>query len=184
FPGADDLLRTYQVIGRGLAAGLRRVGVPAELVPVTKARGKGTPTFCFARTGSYELVVGDRKLVGSAQRRQAGAFLQHGSILLDADLERLRLLFPGEEGADPLAGMTTLAAVLGRLVAFDELVPALAAGMGEGLGVELVPGGLTPEEARLVEALIREKYGTEAWNLHAHAAAALGAEPASLRPSC
>jgi len=185
FPGADDLLGTYQVIGRGLAAGLRKVGVPAELVPIGKAaRGASAPAFCFARTGSYEIVVGDRKLVGSAQRRQAGAFLQHGSILLDADLERLRLLFPGEEGADPLAGMTTLAAVLGRLVTFDELVPALAAGMGERLGVELVPGGLAPEEAPLVERLIREKYGTEAWNLHAQTAADLAAAPASLRPSC
>lgn len=183
FPGADDLLGTYQVIGRGLAGGLRQVGVPAELVPIVKAPPRdGPPTFCFARTGSYELVVGGKKAVGSAQRRQAGAFLQHGSILLDADAERLRLLFPGQ---DPLAGMTTLAAVLGRAVGFDDLVPALAAGMAEALGVELVPGGLTPDEQAEVQRLVKEKYGTEAWTLHAQTVADLGAlRPASLRAEC
>lgn len=186
FPGADDLLGTYQVIGRGLTAGLRRLGVPAELVPIVKAPSRqAPPTFCFARTGSYEIVVAGRKIVGSAQRRQAGAFLQHGSILMDADAERLRLLFPGQAEADPLAGMTTLAAVLGQPVGFDALVPALVAGMAEALRVELVPGGLTPEEERLVERLIAEKYGTEAWTLHAQTVTDLGAlRPASSRSRC
>ncbi len=183
FPGADDLLGTYRVIGRGLTAGLRRLGVPAELVPIVKASSRqAPPTFCFARTGSYELVVGGRKIVGSAQRRQAGAFLQHGSILLDADAERLRLLFPGQ---DPLAGMTTLAAVLGRPVGFDVLVPALVAGMREALGVELVPGGLTPDEQAQVQHFVKDKYGTEAWTLHAQTVTDLGAlSPASFRSEC
>lgn len=183
FPGADDLLGTYQVIGRGLTAGLRRLGVPAELVPIVKAPSRqAPPTFCFARTGSYEIVVAGRKVVGSAQRRQAGAFLQHGSILLDADAGRLRLLFPGQ--ADPLAGMTTLAAVLGQAVGFDALVPALVTGMAEALGVELAPGGLTPDEEAQVQRLVKDKYATEAWTLHAQTVTDLGAERASLRPTC
>ena len=83
------------------------------MVPLARARRAGAaPAFCFARAGAYELAAGGRKLVGSAQRRQGGAFLQHGSVLLDADPDRLRAVFPR---SDPLAQITTLAALLRRL---------------------------------------------------------------------
>src|SRR5207249_438294 len=113
FPGADDLLETYRVLGRGLATGFARLGLIVEVVSLDRARrGAVTPTFCFTRTGAYEIAVAGKKLCGSAQRRQAGAFLQHGSILLGADPERLRAVFPA--GPDPLAEITTLTAALGR----------------------------------------------------------------------
>ncbi|MBI4609966.1 MAG: lipoate--protein ligase family protein [Candidatus Rokubacteria bacterium] len=161
FEGSGDLLESYRWIGAGLTAGLRRLGVEAEMVPVQPSDPAATPAFCFARTGSYEIEVGGKKLVGSAQRRQAGAFLQHGSILLGADVARLRLVFSGE--GDPLAGMTTLEAALGRRPALDEVVQALAAGFRETHGLDLIPGGLTGDEEALMERLTREKYGTEGW---------------------
>jgi lipoyl(octanoyl) transferase len=163
FPGGDDLLETYRVLGTGLATGLRRLGAAVELVPLVRRRHGVTPTFCFARTGSYEIAVRGKKLVGSAQRRQGGGFLQHGSILLDAEPARLRAVFPGVE--DPLAEVTTLAAVLGRRPGFDEVVAALAAGVGEVLG-PLAPGGLSPAETALAERLVAEKYGSDAWTFH------------------
>jgi len=168
FGGAGDLLETYRWIGEGLTAGLRKLGVSAEMVPVVKREEPSAPpAFCFARTGSYEIEVAGKKLVGSAQRRQAGAFLQHGSILLGADRARLRQIFPRE--GDPLAGMTTLEDALGRRPAFDEVVEVLAAGFREAHGLELTPGGLTEAEERLMQRLLREKYGTDAWTRHTRA---------------
>ncbi len=162
FPGADDVLETYRTVSDGLVGGLARLGISAVVVPVTRPRRGGhAPAFCFARTGSYEIAVAGRKLVGSAQRRQRGAFLQHGSVLLDADPARLRAVFPGERA--PLATVTTVATVLGRRVGFEETVAALAAGLADRLGVRLVPGGLTPAEVEAVERLVAEKYATEAW---------------------
>jgi lipoate-protein ligase A len=161
FPGADDVLETYRVIGQGLAAGLARLGVAAELVPLVRARHGPTPAFCFGRTGAYEIAVGGRKLAGSAQRRQRGCFLQHGSVLQDADPARVRAVFPRE--ADPLAGMTTLAQALGGAPGFDAIVEALAIGLGDALGAQLVPGGLSPDESALADALVAGKYGTESW---------------------
>jgi len=163
FAGADDLLETYRVIATGLAAGLRRLGAAAEVVPLVRQRRSPTPTFCFARTGSYEIAAGGKKLIGSAQRRQGGGFLQHGSLLLDADPVRLRAVFPRVE--DPLAGVATLAAGLGRPAGFDEVAAALAAGLAEVLG-SLRPGGLTSAETALVERLVAEKYGTAEWTRH------------------
>lgn len=169
FDGSGDLLETYRWIGAGLTAGLRRLGVPAEMVPVKPSDPSAMPTFCFARTGSYEVEVGGKKLVGSAQRRQGGAFLQHGSVLLGADVPRLCLLFPQE--GDPLAGMTTLEEALGRRPTFDEVIEALAAGLRETHGLDLRPGGLTRDEESLMDRLIREKYATEAWTLNAQTVA-------------
>ena len=68
---------------------LVRLGVPASLASRRPAgatpgpRGPGGATApCFASTARHEVLVQDRKLVGSAQRRTGRAWLQQGSILL------------------------------------------------------------------------------------------------------
>jgi lipoate-protein ligase A len=161
FPGADDLLASYRWIGAALAAGLRSLGAPVEMVSAQPSAAAAMPAFCFLRTGSYELEVGGRKLVGSAQRRRGAGFLQHGSVMLGAEADRLRRLFPAE--LDPLSGMTTLEVVLGRRPSFDETAEALARGFRETHGIELRRGGLDASEMELVEALTRDKYATASW---------------------
>ncbi|HZP37511.1 MAG TPA: biotin/lipoate A/B protein ligase family protein [Methylomirabilota bacterium] len=161
FEGAADLLQTYRWIGAALATGLRGLAAPVEMVPVQPSDPATMPAFCFARTGSYELEVNGLKVVGSAQRRQGTGFLQHGAVMLGAAPDRLRRVFPGPR--DPLAGMTTLEAVLGRRPGFEETMRALADGFRREHGIELVPGGLTGAEVARAEALVREKYGTERW---------------------
>jgi lipoyl(octanoyl) transferase len=161
FEGADDLLETYRWIGAALAAGINRLGAPIEMVPVQPSDPTAMPAFCFARTGSYELEVAGLKVVGSAQRRQASGFLQHGAVMLGAAPDRLRQVFPAER--DPLAGMTTLEAVLGRRPSFEETLIALADGFRAVHGLELTPGGLAAEELERAEALVRDKYATDRW---------------------
>jgi lipoate-protein ligase A len=164
FAGADDLLEAYRWIARALLEGLLRLQVPAEMVAVMPSSGP-QPAFCFARTGSYEIEAGGKKLVGSAQRRQPGGFLQHGSVMLGADAIRLRTLFPGD--SDPLRWMTTIEESSGRRPAFDEVAHALSAGFTAVHGIALAPAGLTPGEERLVHQLVHQKYGTAEWNEHA-----------------
>jgi len=84
--GLDDAYgRTSTLVMRALV----RLGVPADLVPrrggaaLEAPRGRGSPAApCFAATARHEVVVRGAKLVGSAQRRTARAYLQQGSILL------------------------------------------------------------------------------------------------------
>ncbi|KAK3584209.1 hypothetical protein CHS0354_035290 [Potamilus streckersoni] len=38
---------------------------------------------CFREISGYEVTVGGKKLIGSAQHRNSRSILQHGSILLD-----------------------------------------------------------------------------------------------------
>jgi lipoate-protein ligase A len=158
--GARDLLHSYQWIGRALAAGLRALGAPVEMVGV--ARGdEPTPAFCFARTGTCEIELGGRKLVGSAQRRYGSTFLQHGSILLGVDADCLTAVFPTTD--DPLATLTTLEAALGHRPKFDDVAAALAGAFERAHGLDLRPDGLRADETATVERLVREKYATDDW---------------------
>ena len=88
----ESLRDAYASINRLLLDGLRRLGVRADLArPAVRAPlPSGAP--CFETPTEGELVVGARKLVGSAQFREQGAFLQHGSILIDDDQPMLASL--------------------------------------------------------------------------------------------
>ena len=156
----SDLLEAYRWIALALASGLRALGADVQIIGGARVKGQA-PAFCFARTGRYEIEVGGRKLVGSAQRRRGRCFLQHGSVLLGADEPRLRALFPTTP--DPMAPLTTLEAALGRRLPFDEVAGALGAAFEREHGLVLKPGGLSEGEQTLVDRLVAEKYASEAW---------------------
>src|SRR5207247_2922209 len=86
-----------------LVRSLARLGVPAALAPGGRAAGPrpGRSPACFASTSRHEVVLEGRKLVGSAQRRTAGALLQQGSLLLGPGHLRLAdyLAAPESESA-------------------------------------------------------------------------------------
>jgi lipoate-protein ligase A len=155
-----DLLDTYRWIGRALVRGLNALGAGAEMVPTGRGLARD-PAFCFARTGAYEIEVGGKKLVGSAQRRQGTSFLQHGAVLLGVDAPRLRALFPTT--ADPVASLTTLEAATGRQPTFEEVATALRDAFEAEHGLTLAPGGLTEAESARAERLMRDRYGSDAF---------------------
>jgi len=73
-----SVLDSYRLISSAFVAGFEMLGIGAEL-----ARGEAggnRQSSCFSSTSRYEVVVGGKKLVGSAQRRKNGAILQQGSI--------------------------------------------------------------------------------------------------------
>lgn len=144
----DSLHAVYQVINGALVAFLAGLGYRAE-VSDGEAREEARGLVCFKSAGRYEIAVGGRKLVGSAQRRTGGCFLQHGSILAGSEhLELLRFLRPGAPGADLPPEVLAMATTdLGQLrgtpctaADLDALAPALAAAFAATLGLEPVTG--------------------------------------------
>jgi len=103
-----------------LVRALEDLGVDARLAPPARDTAQGP---CFALAIGGEIVVGNQKLVGSAQVREGKAFLQHGSILLKGSQDPVRdvSLVP-----TPPVSSTTLHALLGREVSFDEVAAAIA----------------------------------------------------------
>jgi lipoate-protein ligase A len=156
----------YAAINRALVAGLRRLGVAAALQPRTGARA-AAPSLapCFKEPAEGEVVVGGRKLVGSAQFREGGVLLQHGSLLLEGDQREVRAWTlgagPAEEGETPIS----LAELCSPLPAWERLTAALAAGWEEELGAAPEPAELSAAE-RAGAALHAARFADPAWTWH------------------
>lgn len=157
--------RAYLAIHRALVAGLRRLGVAAAVAsgsPDSSARR--VAAVCFRSAAPGEVVVHGRKLVGSAQRYERRAVLQHGSILLAGQQERVRALLGLAESAeqDGAGAPATLAELLGTPPGWNDLLPALCAGFEQSLGIRLARDQLSARERARVRALVPH-YASEAW---------------------
>lgn len=165
-----DILKTYLVIGRCLAEGLAGVGIRAEMKEDgRRPPGGALPSACFSFPSRYELLVGGRKICGSAQMRSQGAFLQHGSLLTAFDpLRTCEVMLPHrrlEEEADRLRNaVTSVGEQAGPALDEEGLRRALREGFERTLGIRLRDGMLTPGEQALRDELVEKKYGREEWN--------------------
>lgn len=160
-----DILGTYRVISDCIAEALRRLGLVPEMASEGRSAA-GTPleAYCFAAPSRYELLVGGRKICGSAQVRTSGSFLQHGSLLIDIDPARAAAVMRvSAEGV--AASTTTLREQLGRAIGADELARVLRGAFEDTLGIILVDEGLTEAEEELKQQLMAKKYSTDRWNL-------------------
>lgn len=173
-PGS--VLETYRELSRGLLEGLRALGLEPELsrgeADPRRAHPGGFHTPCFDSASAYELQVRGRKIAGSAQTRRHGVILQHGSILLDADVPLLfdLMRIPPGVPRDRLvnrfcARATTLREEIGRVLSYNDARVAFVTGFERGLGIRLRPGSLTPFEREESARLVAAKYGSDEWNL-------------------
>jgi lipoyl(octanoyl) transferase len=121
-----SLRQTYGRINRILQMGLSRLGVlveaalPSPHAPVPSIRP------CFETPGEGELVARGAKLVGSAQWRENGSLLQHGSILVDDDQSSLPDLAASVDAVNgSLPPPATLHSLLGRAPDPGEVAQAM-----------------------------------------------------------
>jgi lipoate-protein ligase A len=162
-PLGSSILETYRAIAEALLASLAELGVNAELAEVgggARAREPGAAPPCFASAGRLEVVVGGRKLIGSAQRRSGDAVLQHGSLLLDGTHAAIADVLRIPDAARRLAlrrmlgeRTTNLAAILGRTVEFAEVARAVAGGFRGAWRLDLTEAGLTQTESQSARRL-------------------------------
>ena len=150
---------TYRTINQALVAGIRRLGVPARVEDEGAAR-TAIAGPCFQAAAPGEVVVGGRKLVGSAQRRDGRVLLQHGSLLLDGSQD-LAAELVGWEDAQATSAIT-LAEVLDPLPDWSAIVEAIAAGFADVLGTALAPDALSPAEHERTTTL-RAHFESDEW---------------------
>lgn len=94
----STITEAYRVISQGLLEGFKNLGFETYFaVPRSKEEREKLKqprsSVCFDAPSWYELVVEGRKIAGSAQTRQKGVILQHGSILQDIDIDELFDMF-------------------------------------------------------------------------------------------
>ena len=83
----DAQLSLYQIFHQTMVAMLQVSAIAAhqsdqDPLPNTTSVSTSKPFLCFLRHTQGDVLVNDAKVLGSAQRRQATAVLQHGSLLL------------------------------------------------------------------------------------------------------
>jgi lipoate-protein ligase A len=149
----------YQAVCDALVAGLRLLGVAARRTrpSLPRQRGQTADAVCFASFSRDEVEVGGRKLIGSAQRRARGCFLQQGSMPLHDPIPGMRRVL--NAGVDPAFSVllrqrvTWLGAHVRLIPSWEPLVGAMAEGFRSAWKTQVGPGKLHPWELRRAEEL-------------------------------
>ncbi|MFW9964543.1 MAG: biotin/lipoate A/B protein ligase family protein [Candidatus Sifarchaeia archaeon] len=149
----NDILDSYRLLCGGIIKSLELLGIEAEFKPIN------------------DVNAGGKKISGNAMTRRHTCVLQHGTVLLDLDVNLMFsiLKVPQEKISDKMIAdvkerVTSIRDVLGRDVQIIELQNALKQGFSEALEIDLVPNKLTVAEKETATRLATEKYSTNKWN--------------------
>lgn len=150
------ILESYKKICGGILKGLETLGLKARFIPLNDiVLDINDPAVPF------------KKVSGNAQTRKRGIILQHGTILLKVDVEKMFSLLkvPSEKLKGKLIEgvkqrVIGLSAALGREVGFDETQNALLQGFQKEFPeITFEKGELSDAEKKRAEELAKEKYG-------------------------
>jgi len=149
---SSNIIESYKKICKCLIKGLGSFGIKAEFAPIN------------------DIVVNRRKISGNAQTRKEGFVLQHGTILMDIDPQKMFsvLKIPDEKIRDKMIKsaeerVTSVKREVGREISLEELERGLIKGFEDIFGVKFRERDLTEEELKLAEKLCKEKYSTKEW---------------------
>ena len=82
-----DLYKSYMLISRVLVDAFKSIGVDAYLSKGSPSHLSRSSNPCFSFPTPNELEINGKKIVGSAQKRDNQALLQHGSIPISMDYD-------------------------------------------------------------------------------------------------
>lgn len=145
---SNDIMQSYVLICNPVVQAIRNLGFDARFVPLN------------------DIVIGNgAKVSGNAQTRRQDVLLQHGTILLEVDVETMFsiLKISSEKIKDKLID-DVKKRVNGIDRSFDEVAQALKMSFSEAFDTELRSDKLTAEEYSKVHTLIKEKYSSDSWN--------------------
>jgi len=151
----------YEVVHATLIEVLSELGIAAVLCTGRQARRLpyntgspgtppgGQPFLCFQRRAPGDVLVGQTKIAGSAQRRSSRAVLQHGSVLIARS--------PAAPELDGLSDLT------GTPIDERQLIGAWLDRLGERLGLAWYDQPLSACERRDAAELVEAKFANETW---------------------
>lgn len=126
---------------------------------------RGRSSFCFAACEDYDIVIGNKKIGGNAQRRKRDIIFQHGSIPLSLDFSGFSKFlnddFPNL--SRDTAGLSPL--LPEKKYAQNDLIELLKKSFKSAFGCEFDRAGISQKEKQMASELKVNKYRTERWNL-------------------
>ena len=163
-PFSRGLLDSYKRIRDAFNLAFRKMGIHAE---PKKRREKGSvlagSPVCFQSSSLAEVLIDERKIVGSAQKRWTDGLLQQGSIPYLCDEEEIFRIFRMKGSASLRSCMTGVKEVVPDI---DEtgfkgiVVAAFEQTFGISFGLSLP----SQEELSLARELQEQKYLHPRWN--------------------
>ena len=170
---STDISESYKVICEAIIIGLKSLGIDAKnrnRKAGISLKQRKSPV-CFVEASNYDIIVKGKKIVGSAQRRVKDRLIQHGSILIDFDTEKMHSIFKtslpfGKFHKDFANNVTSLKQELGYSIDLGKLKRAICLGFEELFKTEVKEDGLANTEIALVEKLDNLQYDSPDWNVN------------------
>lgn len=151
-----SIMESYAIISYAIIHGLQILGLNPEMNK-TGVANKENPV-CFQEPSYNEIVINQKKIVGSAQVRINGKLLQHGSILTGIDNRKHSNCFVCKPEIDELNNRITFINY-----PFKVLKEAIKSGFSKCFNTKLNNRDLNSEELLIAEKLAREKYSSVEW---------------------
>jgi lipoate-protein ligase A len=159
----DNISGTYKTISGALIKGISFLKINANSASRIPHSSFRNPS-CFAAASQYEITVDGKKLIGSAQRRFKNSFLQHGSIPLENNHERLALClgFQQEQKNKKFVSLLmeksiALNELNGKVFSYGDVVDALVRGFGDTFNIQFKISSLTEYELEMTKKLCQKK---------------------------
>lgn len=148
-----NIIDSYRRICGAIIKGLKNLKIGCEYKPIN------------------DIITNGKKISGNAQTRKQKTVLQHGTIIMDVDVEKMFSLLkvPNEKIRDKMISdvkqrVTSVKNCLGKNVSFNKVADAMKNGFEEEFNIKLVTGTLTEEENKLTEKFEKECFGSKEWN--------------------
>ena len=148
-----NIMKSYGRICGAVMKGLRYVGIESEYAPIN------------------DIVASGRKISGNAQTRKLATVLQHGTVLMDVDVDKMFsvLKVPNEKIKDKLIAdvkqrVTSMKHLLGKEINFEEVASAMKKGFEDEFHIELIEEQLSEEELSLAKKFEKECFSAKEWN--------------------
>lgn len=145
----QNIMESYQWICEAIVMSINKLGFDASFVPLN------------------DIVIAGKKVSGNAQTRRNGVLLQHGTILLDVDVNKMFSLLkvPSEKLRDKIIKdvkerVTSLAGTT-----FNDMATSLKNSFAEKFEAKLMVDTLSTKEISRAMWLAEQKYGNKEWNL-------------------
>jgi len=155
-----DLYNSYMLIAGFLMNVLQSIGVEAQFSTSSSSALARSDQPCFSFPTTNEIEIKGKKIIGSAQKRDKYALLQHGSIPLSMDFDMYA------QGTQAKAAflqnkMTTIQQETSCTA--QEVIRSMIASFKTFINADLKEYVLSEEDKKEIDK-VKEKYLTDNWN--------------------
>jgi lipoate-protein ligase A len=149
-----NVLDSYKYLCQGVVNGLKNLGIEAEFKPIN------------------DILVKGKKISGNAQTRKEGVILQHGTILLSIDVEKMFSLLKisdeklkGKLITNAKEGVSSIKNELQSTdIDLKHLEKVFRQGFSQSLNIDFNEAILSKEEKEIAQELYENKYLSKDWS--------------------